>query len=171
MSDRNILVTGLFSKRPIDVKTLLKKVAEVSKELGIELQLVDASKVYGKEHLEIAAEKAIRAFDEGRNFGKTLAVEVILYASGKRQISEALKFMGLREGIKELGAVAIAGPGKNIPPDIEKRLGLERNDDILEGSDDVLEAFGIGPEMRKGIPKERWGDLVLERVSLLDIEK
>ena len=79
--------------------------------------------------------------------------------------------MGLHEGIKELGAVAIAGPGDKIPPDIEKRLGLERNDDILKGSDDVLEAFGIGPEMRKGIPKVRWGDLVLERVSLLDIEK
>jgi KEOPS complex subunit Cgi121 len=171
MSKRTILITGLISNDPIDVKALLKKVEQVAKELGIELQLVDASKVYGKEHLEIAAEKAIRAFDEGRNFGKTLAVEVILYASGKRQISEALRFMGLHEGIKELGAVAIAGPGDKIPPDIEKRLGLERNDDILKGSDDVLEAFGIGPEMRKGIPKVRWGDLVLERVSLLDIEK
>ena len=81
MSKRTILITGLISNDPIDVKALLKKVEQVAKELGIELQLVDASKVYGKEHLEIAAEKAIRAFDEGRNFGKTLAVEVILYAS------------------------------------------------------------------------------------------
>jgi KEOPS complex subunit Cgi121 len=171
MSERDYIVLGLVSSKPIEVKILLKKVEQISKELNIELQLVDASKVYGMEHLEIAAEKAIRAFNEGRNFGKTLAVEVILYASGKRQIAQALKFMGLREGIKELGAVAISGPGDNIPPDIEKRLGLERNDEVLEGSDDVLEAFGIGPEMRKGIPKGRWGDLILERVSLLDIEK
>lgn len=164
-------VIGLVSKGPIDAKALLKKVAQVSRDLGIELQLVDASKVYGKEHLEVAAERAIRAFEEGRAYGKTLSVEVILYASGKRQISEAIRFMGICDGARELGAVAISGPDGKIPEDIDKRLGLDRDDDVLEGSDDVLDAFGIGPEARKGVPKERWGDLVLERVALLDLEK
>jgi KEOPS complex subunit Cgi121 len=171
MSEMTVTVMGLTSKRPIDLKQMLKTVDMVSKELGIELQLVDASKVYGKEHLELAAQKAIRAFEEGRNFGKTMAVEVLLYASGKRQISQAIKFMGMREGIKELGVIAITGPGKRIPADLPKLLGLEKCDDVLVGSDDVLEAFGIGPQARKGVPKDRWNDLVLEKVALLDIEK
>ena len=47
----------------------------------------------------------------------------------------------------------------------------QANYKVLEGSDDVLVAFGIGPQAKKGIPKDRWGDLVLEKVALLDIEK
>ena len=171
MSDTTVTVMGLVHKGPIDIKQMLKTVEKVSKELGIELQLVDASKVYGKEHLELAAQKAIRAFEEDRNFGKTLAVEVLLYASGKRQISEAIKFMGLHDGIEKIGAIAIAGRGKNVPVELPRMLGLERDDKVLEGSDDVLVAFGIGPQAKKGIPKDRWGDLVLEKVALLDIEK
>jgi KEOPS complex subunit Cgi121 len=164
-------VIGLVSKVPIDAKALLKKVAQVSKDLSIELQLVDASKVYGKEHLEVAAERAIRAFEEGRAYGKTLAVEVILYAAGKRQISEAIRFMGICDGARELGAVTISGPNGKLPADIDKRLGLKRDDKVLEGSEEVLDAFGIVPDARKGISKERWGDLILERVALLDLEK
>ncbi len=171
MTDTTVTVMGLVNTGPIDIKQMLHTVEKVSKELGIEIQLVDASKVFGKEHLELAAQKAIRAFEEGRNFGKTLAVEVLLYASGKRQISEAIKFMGLHEGIHKLGAVVISGHGKKVPEDLPRMLGLERDDKVLEGSDDVLEAFGIGPQARKGIPKDRWGDLVLEKVALLDIEK
>jgi KEOPS complex subunit Cgi121 len=171
MSDMTVTVMGLTSKGPIDIKQMLKVVDKASKELDIELQLVDASKVYGKEHLELAAQKAIRAFEEKRNFGKTLAVEVLLYASGKRQISQAIKFMGLKDGIKEIGAIVITGHGKKIPADLPGLLELEHDDKVLEGTDDVLEAFGIGPQARKGIPKDRWGDLVLEKVALLDLEK
>jgi KEOPS complex subunit Cgi121 len=171
MTDTSVLVMGLVHSGPINIKEMLKSVDNVSKELGIDIQLVDASKVYGKEHLEIAAQKAIRAFEEGRNFGKTLAVEVLLYASGKRQISEALKFMGLHEGIHKLGAIVLSGHGKTSPQDLPRRLGLERDDKVLEGSKGVLEAFGLGPQATKGIPKDRWGDLVLEKVALLDIEK
>jgi len=168
---RNCTVIGLVSTAPIDAKALLRRVGKVSSELGIEIQLVDASKVYGKEHLEVAAERAIRAFEEGRAFGKTRAVEVILYASGKRQIAQAIRFMGIRDGATEIGAVAISGPDGDLPADLDKRLGLDRDDKVLEGSEDVLDAFGIGPEARNGISKDRWGDLVLERVALLDLEK
>jgi len=171
MTGTTVIVMGLVHKGPVDIKQMLKAVEKVSKEQFIELQLVDASKVFGKEHLELAAQKAIRAFKEGRNFGKTLAVEVLLYASGKRQISQAIKFMGLRDGITELAAIIIAEHGKKIPADLPRMLELERDDKVLEGSDDVLEAFGIGPQARKGIPKSRWGDLVLEKVALLDLEK
>lgn len=171
MTDMTVTVMGLSSKKPLDLKQMLKTVEKITKEYGMELQLVDASKVFGKEHLELATQKAIRAFEEKRNFGKTLAVEVLLYASGKRQISQAIKFMGLKEGIKELGAIVITDQNKKIPQNLPKLLGLDKDDEVLAGSDEVLEAFGIGPQARKGVPKDRWGDLVLEKVALLDLEK
>ena len=79
--------------------------------------------------------------------------------------------MGLREGVRKLGAVVISVHGKNIHQDLPQRLGLERDDKVLDGSGDVLKAFGIGPEAKKGVPKDKWGDLVLEKVALLDLEK
>jgi len=169
---RAIVVMGMRSPKAIgDVKTILKNVDTVSKDLGLVLQLVNASRVYGKEHLEVAAEHALRAFDEGRNFGKTVAIEVLMYASGKRQISEALKFMGLGHGMIKIGVVAISGPGKTVPADLRKRLGFERDDSVLSGSEDVLDAFGIGPEIRKGTSPEKWADLIIEKVTLLELEK
>jgi len=169
---KGFVVMGLRSKAPIsDVKGFLAKVAQLSKDLGIEVQLVDASKVYGKEHLEVAAERALRAFEEGRNSGNTVAVEVLRYASCKRQISKAIKFMGLKDGTDTIGAVLIFAHSGKVPKDLLGVLGLVRDDKVLEGTSAVLEAFGITSDMRKGVPRARWSDLILEKVALMDIEK
>jgi KEOPS complex subunit Cgi121 len=154
-----------------DLEGLLKKVTEASDRFAAHIQLVDATKVYGKEHLEMAARKAIRAFKEGRNFAKTLPVEVLLYASGKRQISEAMGFMGVHPGRSQLGIVAIGMKESPVPDDLPGLLGLERDDAVLDGTDQVLDAFGISREARSTVPKERWPELVLEKVAMLDVEK
>lgn len=155
-----------------DVKDVLTRSERVSKGLGVEVQLLDATKVCGKEHLEVAAMRAVRAFDEGRNTANSLPVEVLLYASGKRQITEALDLMGIHEGEMEVAIVVLGPAGSSVPDDMAARLGFDADDDVLRCSDRVLSAFGIDHErLRDKVPPEKMRDLVLEKVAMLDVEK
>lgn len=171
MTETSFIVMG--AKGRIDsVPDLLEKVNTIAKDIGIEVQLLDAAKVCGKEHLEVASMKAVRAFEEGRNHANSRPVEVLLYASAKRQITEAMEFMGIHEGDMEVAVVIFGAAGKEVPDDLIQKMGLEADDSVLRGSDKVLTAFGIDHErMREKIPPEKMTDLVLEKVALLDIEK
>ena len=70
------------------------------------IQLMRASMVFGRIHLESAIGHAIRAFEQGRNASNSLATETLLYASGTRQIDRAIKKMGIREGDSGIALVA-----------------------------------------------------------------
>ncbi|MCG7845347.1 MAG: hypothetical protein MIO90_07955, partial [Methanomassiliicoccales archaeon] len=65
--------------------------------LETEFVLMDADKVCGPDHLESAVIHARRAFEQGTAASNTLGMEVMLYASGERQISKAKKKMGLHQ--------------------------------------------------------------------------
>jgi len=161
-------------KGPIkSVPELLKRVETVSKEHNIQVQLVNASKVYGKEHLEIAAEKAITNFDLKWNKANSLPVEVLLHAAVRRQISEAMEFMGIKEGDWDLGAVALTELNNLTPPkDIAPHLGHEQDDSVLEpGSDVILDELGVDPLLRMMFPREEWGNLVIERITMFHIDR
>lgn len=129
--------------------------------------LLRADRVYGRDHLLHAAALARRAVAEGRARSADVQTETLLYAAGERQIGKALDLMGLREGTD---AVAVVSWGADVEP-LARALGWTRDDAVLEGSDGALDAFGVTLEERAMLPRERWGDLVLERVALTDVLK
>lgn len=92
---------------------ILKHIMKISARAGITIQVFDASKIRGREHLEIAAEKARRAFVDGRNLSNTLATEVMLYAAAERQISKAIGKVGIRPGIDKLAIVVFGDVDKS----------------------------------------------------------
>jgi len=105
--------------------------------------LVNADIVEGMIHVESAVEHAERAFSEGRNRSRDLAVEVILYLTGERRIERAL---------------GMSAPG-------------ERNVVIVVGgsADGAIETLGMeGGRLPR--TTERTYD-ALERTALLDLEK
>ena len=128
------------------------------------VQLLRADRVYGADHLRHAAALAARAIAEGRARTNDVATETLLYAAGERQIGKALAFLGIVEGVRAVAAVSW-GPAWTPP------AGWTRDDAALDGGPAVLDAFGIGEAERAMLPRERWGDLVLERVALTDAWK
>ena len=50
-------------------------------------------------------------------------------------------------------------------------LSLRRNDDVLEGDKDVLRRFGIDENEIKTVTKAKYGNLILEKVAMVDIIK
>ena len=137
------------------------------KALG-EVQLLDARLVCGRDHLVSAAEHAERAMREHRNVARSLAVEFVVYASGERQIADALTKMGIRDDTTQFAVVVFGGED---PADVLRSLSLTRDHAVLESSPAKLRAFGLTEAELASVPPERAADLVLERVALVDLLK
>ena len=50
-------------------------------------------------------------------------------------------------------------------------LDLERDDRVLDCSEDALRRLGVGDAELASVPRESWADLAMERVALLDLER
>jgi len=136
------------------------------KGLG-EVLILDADAVCGPEHLRTAVEHAQRAFRRGTNAASSLPMETLLYASGERQISGALKRMGVSRGSRRLALVIFDGQ-------IEETLvalGLVREDGVLGTSREKLMRMGVSEEELDALPPRLGSDLVFERVALVEMLK
>ena len=132
------------------------------------LQLLDARLVCGRDHLVAAYEHAERAMREGRNAAKALTVEFVLYASGERQIADALAKMGIRSDTTEFAIVSFGGA--DIVTALEA-LALTKDDAVLDASRQKLRAFGLTDAEIDSVPEDRQADLVLERIAMVDLLK
>jgi len=137
-----------------------------SRRLG-EIQLLDARLVCGRDHLVTAADHAERAMRESTNVAKSLAVEFVLYASGERQINEAIAKMGIRRDTTEFAVALFGGDHARAL----EALGLTRDDLVLSATSAKLRSFGILEAELTTVQPDRQSDLVLERVALVDLLK
>lgn len=149
-----------------DLDGFLKNVAKFEKTHSVTLQFFRSDRIFGLEHLASAAEKAVRAVQNGTAMSKTLAMEIMLYAAAERQTSEALRKLGIQQETTEMAVVIIG----YVPTDeFLRHFGLERDDSLLEpdGKDPCV--FGIGAEETETgatVP-----ELVLERIALSEISR
>ncbi len=151
---------------------------------GLEVQLFRADRVAGPEHLSFAARGAIAAFRQGRERSRTLAVELLLYASCQRQISKAIELLGLAANIHE--AVFAAITDRPVPQELEesleKSLQARTDDRVIEISSrkKALELMKVYDISKKTIASAQLPNenevsvlkrLVIERSALLTVEK
>lgn len=135
------------------------------------VQLLDARAVFSAEHLVVATEHALRAFAERRNVSQALGVEIVRYASGERQIADAMTRLGLRADTDRVGIVAVGPRAEEAAALVCGALGLEPDDRVLAGGREALEALGFSSVELRIVPEEAWSDLVLERVALVEVER
>lgn len=107
-----------------DIETFVQKLGRLSEKEKIVIQALNASVVYGKEHLVSAAMHAMRAFEQKTNATNSLALEVLLYAAGERQIHKAIKKMGVKKGKQTIAFVLI--------DTIKKKPDTKRMDAIIQ---------------------------------------
>ena len=129
--------------------------------LGGEVILMDPMQVYGSDMLISAVRHAERAFARGENSSRSLLTEIILYASGERQISKALSKMRPKEGCNCYVALLLGIDGEDLDA-----IGMVRDDSLIAGNDEKAGNMGLANDL--GIPYE---DLALERVAMVDILK
>jgi len=168
-------------------------------EYDCAVQAFDAAYVADRGHLEAAVEHATRAFERGANVASDRAVEILLYAAGRRQIRQALE-MGVGEGEQDVVVVVDGGSGSDgrdrdgaggaaaTAPVGDEAGAAAAVVDVLEDAsildaDDALTGDGVYGDratiraffdVSDAELDAAAGDLagvVRERVALLDVEK
>ena len=170
-------IAGFAGIKIASVDKLLARVQKVAENARI--QLFDARKVAGFDHLLVAALNALSAFDIGINISKKIEVEALLYASSQRQIQKAIEMLGISPETREVAAVVVCNDERTIGNAIsrlEELLG-KRCDGVLAVTEEKGEAlrklFKISDaelEAKRGLQKERAiTELIVERVALLAV--
>ena len=154
-----------------DVEAFVERLGSIGTDHGLVVQAFDARYVVDCAHLKRAVALADRAFDRGDTIARDRAVEVLLYAAGRRQINRALT-MGIGEGSQQ--AVVVV----HDPDGADEQAASEAVGDLLDPAETlgqydpslVRDFFAIG-EAELAATTGTLADLVRERVALLTVEQ
>lgn len=181
-----------------DVDEVIARLGAVGEEFRCSIAAFDGRYVVSREHVDRAVELADRAFRRGENVADARAIEILLYAAGRRQIDRAIE-MGVSAGEGPIVVAIDAEPNSDDgtpeadPPNGEASTdasdpadGREKQAatavrgvlpgfvpaDVLGEYEDatVREFFGI-TAAELAATDATVPELVLERVVLLDVEK
>jgi KEOPS complex subunit Cgi121 len=155
-----------------NVDKFLKKIESFSQNNNLIVQAFDADLIYGKNHLISAVGHAKRAMERKTNLTNTLGMEILLYASGERQLKIGIPKMGVKKGYVNIAFVFTEG--KISEQEIKKildQLSLVREDHVIEGDVSTLKKFGITENEINTVTKNKYGNLILEKVAMVDIIK
>ncbi|XVH32790.1 KEOPS complex subunit Cgi121 [Haloferacaceae archaeon DSL9] len=154
--------------RITDLGEFLEAIGEIQTDTGATVQVFDARYVVDRDHLERAVELADRAIERGENVARERAVEILLYAAGRRQIDEALE-MGVDEG--ESSVVALVDGG-------DEPVAAERVAEIIDESavlgkydEERVAAFFDVTAAEREATAGTLASIVRERAALLEVEK
>ena len=162
-----------------DLDEFLAFIEEVGAETGAVVQAFDANYVVDADHLRRATRLAARAIARGEAVARDPAVEVLLYAAGRRQIDRALE-LGVSLGenrvvlvVADFGRVSRADcPSADLDA-AEQRLTTVLTPESTLGTFDetaVREYYDV-TDRELAATAGDLADVVHERVALLDVEK
>jgi len=156
-----------------DVDSFLQQITSFAQDNNVVIQAFNADVIYGKNHLISAVDHAVRAMERKTNTTNSLAMEILLYAAGERQLKLAIPKMGVKKGNANIAFVVVDDKKRDEKSidELLKDLSLERDDKVLEGNEDTLRAFGLNDQAIKTVTKDKYGDLILEKVAMVDIIK
>ena len=152
-----------------DVTAFVEDLAAIGAEYGAAVQAFDARYVAGREHLAVAVERANRAVERDDAIADDRTVEILCYAAARRQINRALE-MGVSEGEVSIAVVVAGGDEAGSAEAVRELIDP---DEVLGTTGDsglIRDFFGI-TDAEVGATRASLEDLVIERVSLLVVEK
>lgn len=163
--DLDIQVAG-FKSNIINFKKTMNDTININSDCTV--QLMDADGIAGTNHAVHAAIHAIKSFARKENISNDLGLEILVRASGQRQISEAIKMLGIKNGEMNICTVTV-GCESNIMDKLETILG-RREDTVLEPDDFKLKnkynISDIEEESAGSVSK-----ILMERTALLILQK
>jgi KEOPS complex subunit Cgi121 len=175
---KNCEIVGFRDVEVKETEAFLEAV-DRDKPPGVEAQFFDADLVATWQHLYFAVLNALTAFKNNENLSKSVAMETMLYASGRRQIQKATQLLGIKPTSRNMAVLIVGGKVEVVREaltKISRRVGGKLDDSVLELSGKKMErikrAFDIseaeldtvteGDGLQKALV-----DLVAERVALL----
>jgi KEOPS complex subunit Cgi121 len=158
------LCAWIVKVEPGQARPLLERMSKGAEGEARGVLIVNADMVFGMDHLRSALYHAKKAMVDGTNASDSLAMETLLYASGERQLSTAIRKMSVENETTEIVVAGLRGRVDPMNGWVELSIVPART------SSDRLQRFGITEEELRtydGRPEE----LVLERVAAVDVLK
>ena len=168
-------MTGCCSQRQVrisvpEVDAFLALIRGISDRWNSRVVFIGADRVAGRDHVQAALNHALRAEAAGTMISSRFEMEVLLYASGSRQIVHGSVF-GLHPGENRAYLCLCPdsdGAWKELAP-LVAPAGNENWEEIPpEKANLLMELFSITAEELSVVGPDRMKDLVLERVVLLE---
>jgi len=167
--NHKIQITGFIAEIR-NVKELMKFIIDMRAECNngeCTIQLLQARGIAGEKHILQATLQAIKAFEMNNNTAKDLGLEICVRTSSQRQISRALKILGIGNGKMDICVVAV-DCDEDIPKKLENVLGKRHPEVLLADVDTLQELYEISPQEIKSAGNiER---VMIERTALLNLE-
>lgn len=174
------MITVLRTRGTVqNIDSFVQQLLAFSKQEQLVIQAFDARLIYGKNHLIAATTHAKRAFQQGTNATNSLALEILLYAAGERQIQKAIKKIGIKKGKQPIVFLITDSVNpksntiikKSVIQRLLKTFQFTIDKTLIKGDKYTLKRFGITDEELSTIPEQKYGDLILEKVALVDVIK
>ena len=150
-----------------DLDEFINELDQIRDETGSTIQFFNADYVAGERHLRRAAELAQRAGERGTTIARDPAVELLVYAAGRRQINRALE-MGVSEG--ELPIVSVVDGGDETAATNALKELLQLDESVEWGRREILTKYFDISESELAVVDGDLEAVVLERVALLAVE-
>lgn len=143
LSDYNIIIRSYENNKVENIPSFLKEINGITALVdGSIIQLLDCDYICGQSHINQGISQAIKAFNEHQNFAKDKGLEICVRTSAQKQISEALKLLGIKtEG--NVTVVYINVTEEQIKKTEELLPG--RNDSLIEEYDveNIVKSYGL----------------------------
>ncbi|WOF17184.1 hypothetical protein F1737_11090 [Methanoplanus sp. FWC-SCC4] len=189
-----VLMCNILSGKAFvsDIPEFLKKLKKISDDSGVYIICLNEENIAGTDHVKAAIKHASRSFFEDKPISKSFEMEVLLYTGGTRQCSEAGIF-GLMKGENEIYTCICRYEKKSgileeeIPEFLEYDEIFDKTKDSLceiitfsdslplemstEKKERLKKIFEITNAEIKCTGEERFSEIVIERVALLDVNK
>jgi len=163
--DLNRIQIGGFKSELTDFRKLMEQLNERYPDCVI--QLMDADAVAGYEHVLHSTIHAIKSFSRNENIASDMGLEICVRTSGQRQISQAIRMLGIRNGKINICAVAVDCK-LNIMEDLANILGFS-DDTVLEPDTNKLKSiYKISDTQLKTNPDIT--KILMEKTALLIID-
>jgi len=160
----NIQIAG-FKHEITNFNDLMDKINQLSDNCTI--QLLNVKGLAGKEHMLHSTVHAINAFKRNENIAKDLGLEICVRASAQRQISQALDFLGIKEGKMDICAITV-DCNEDIMDKLKTLLG-KREDSALDIDENALkEIYNISNKEIKSAGNIQ--NVMIEKTTLLILE-
>ena len=150
-----------------DLDEFINEIDQIRDETGSTIQFFNADYVAGERHLRRAAELAQRAGERGTTIARDPAVELLVYAAGRRQINRALE-MGVSEGSLAVVGVVDGGDESAAVAAVEELLWS--TEPVEWGCRETLTNYFDISDAELAIVDGDLESVVLERVALLAVE-
>jgi KEOPS complex subunit Cgi121 len=143
----------------------------------VAVQLFDLDRIAGSRHILLATFNAVKSYDSKRRISRSLGMEILLFISGTRQISEAIKRVGITSKTRRTAVLSVLpadADQSKVSDSLSEIFGEKEDDSLLDKwtslrRSRVVKTFGMGDKELKAA--SRAGELIEKAIERLAIER